>query len=57
MKYADHNDQHYMAMSINLDTAVRNAKKYFRPLTTKDMALDEWTEADMRTQSQRIHGI
>ena len=30
-KYADYNDQHYMAMSINLDTAVRNAKKYLRP--------------------------
>ena len=42
MKYGDYNDQHYMAMSINLDTAVRNAKKYLRPLTTKDMALDEY---------------
>ena len=52
MKYADHNDQYYMAMSINLDTAVRNAKKYLRPLTTKDMALDEWTEADMRRKSK-----
>ena len=52
MKYADHNDQHYMAMSINLDTAVRNTKKYLRPLTTKDMALDEWTEADMRRKSK-----
>ena len=51
-KYADYNDQHYMAMSINLDTAVRNAKKYLRPLTTKDMALDEWTEADMRRKSK-----
>ena len=52
MKYANHNDQHYMAMSINRDTAVRNAKKYLRPLTTKDMALDEWTEADMRRKSR-----
>jgi hypothetical protein len=52
MKYADHNDQHYMAMSINLDTAVRNTKKYLRPLTTKDMAIDEWTEADMRRKSR-----
>ena len=51
-KYADYNDQHYMAMSINLSTAVRNAKKYLRPLTTKDMALDEWTEADMRRKSK-----
>ena len=41
-----------MAMSINLSTAVRNAKKYLRPLTTKDMALDEWTEADMRRKSR-----
>ena len=40
MKYADYNDQHYMAMSVNLSTAVRNAKKYLRPLTTKDMAID-----------------
>ena len=52
MKYADYNDQYYMAMSINLSTAVRNAKKYLRPLTTKDMALDEWTEADMRRKSR-----
>ena len=51
-KYADHNDQHYMAMSINLSTAVRNAKKYLRPLTTKDMALDQWTESDMRRKSK-----
>ena len=51
-KYADYNDQHYMAMSINLDTAVRNAKKYLRPLTTKDMALDQWTESDMRRKSK-----
>jgi len=51
-KYADYNDQHYMAMSINLDTAVRNAKKYLRPLTTKDMALDQQTESDMRRKSK-----
>ena len=51
-KYADHNDQHYMAMSINLSTAVRNAKKYLRPLTTKDMALDQHTESDMRRKSK-----
>ena len=44
MKYADYNDQYYMAMSINLDTAVRNAKKYLRPLTTRDMALDEYKD-------------
>tara|TARA_R110000822_G_scaffold99851_1_gene225053 strand:- start:179 stop:1093 length:915 start_codon:yes stop_codon:yes gene_type:complete len=49
MKYADHNDQYYMAMSINLDTAVRNAKKYLRPLTTRDMALDEYN--DMQRKS------
>ncbi len=51
-KYADYNDQHYMAMSINLSTAVRNAKKYLRPLTTKDMALDQHTESDMRRKSK-----
>ena len=49
MKYADYNDQRYMAMSINLDTAVRNAKKYLRPLTTRDMALDEYN--DMQRKS------
>ena len=49
MKYADYNDQYYMAMSINLSTAVRNAKKYLRPLTTKDMALDEHN--DMQRKS------
>ena len=41
-----------MAMSINLSTAVRNAKKYLRPLTTKDMALDQQTVADMRRKSK-----
>ena len=49
MKYADYNDQYYMAMSINLHTAVRNAKKYCRPLTTKVMALDK--EEDMRRKA------
>ena len=49
MKYADYNDQHYMSMSINLHTAVRNAKKYCRPLTTKVMALDK--EEDMRRKA------
>ena len=48
-KYADYNDQYYMAMSINISTAVRNAKKYLRPLTTKDMALDEHN--DMQRKS------
>ena len=52
MKYADYNDQYYMAMSINISTAVRNAKKYLRPLTTKDMALDDRTESDMRRKSK-----
>ena len=49
MKYADHNDQYYMAMSINLDTAVRNAKKYLRPLTTRDMALDEYKDVKRKS--------
>ena len=52
MKYAENKNQYNMAMSINLSTAVRNAKKYLRPLTTKDMALDEWTENDMRRKSK-----
>ena len=51
MKYADYNDQHYMAMSVNLSTAVRNAKKYLRPLTTKDMAIDEYDK--MRKLSEK----
>ena len=49
MKYAEHNDQYSMAMSINLDTAVRNAKKYFRPISTRDMALHK--EGDMRLKA------
>ena len=49
MKYAEHNDQYSMAMSINLDTAVRNAKKYFRPVSTRDMALHK--EEDMRRKA------
>jgi len=49
MKYADYNDQYYMAMSVNLDTAVRNAKKYLRPLTTRDMALDEYKDVKRKS--------
>tara|TARA_Y100001972_G_scaffold112706_1_gene146675 strand:- start:305 stop:1207 length:903 start_codon:yes stop_codon:yes gene_type:complete len=43
-KYGDYNDQYHMAMSVNLNTAVRNAKKYLRPLSTSDMALEKYDE-------------
>lgn len=37
-KYADYNDQHYMKMSINLDAAVRNAKRYLRIYSPQELA-------------------
>jgi len=43
-KYGDYNDQYHMAMSVNLNTAVRNAKKYLRPLSTSDMAIEKYNE-------------
>ena len=50
-KYGDYNDQYHMAMSVNLNTAVRNAKKYLRPLSTSDMALEKYSE--MLTHSEK----
>ena len=50
-KYGDYNDQYHMAMSVNLNTAVRNAKKYLRPLSTSDMALEKYSE--MITHSEK----
>ena len=50
-KYGDYNDQYHMAMSVNLNTAVRNAKKYLRPLSTSDMALEKYDE--MITHSEK----
>ena len=37
-KYTTYNDQHFMAMSTNIDTALRNVKKYIRPYAPVDMA-------------------
>ena len=37
-KYSDYNDQHNMAMSTNIDTALRNVKKYIRPYNPVEMA-------------------
>ena len=50
-KYGDYNDQYHMAMSVNLNTAVRNAKKYLRPLSTSDMAIEKYSE--MLTHSEK----
>ena len=50
-KYGDYNDQYHMAMSVNLNTAVRNAKKYLRPLSTSDMAIEKYNE--MLTHSEK----
>ena len=50
-KYGEYNDQYHMAMSVNLNTAVRNAKKYLRPLSTSDMALEKYDE--MITHSEK----
>ena len=41
-KYDQYSDQHYMAASINLSTAVKNAKKYLRSFTTAQLAYEEY---------------
>ena len=38
MKYGDHNDQHYMAMSLHLKDGVKNAKRYLKNFTMFDIA-------------------
>ena len=37
-KYADYNDQHFMKMSVNIDTALKSVKKYIRPYNPVEMA-------------------
>lgn len=37
-KYADYNDQHFMKMSTNIDTALKNVKTYIRPYNPVEMA-------------------
>tara|TARA_R100000808_G_C2137671_1_gene145762 strand:- start:587 stop:1591 length:1005 start_codon:yes stop_codon:yes gene_type:complete len=37
-KYGDYSWQHYCKMSTNMDTAVKNARKYLRTMTPHDMA-------------------
>jgi|VirMetMinimDraft_7_1064189.scaffolds.fasta_scaffold00737_9 hypothetical protein len=37
-KYSEWRDQYYMRMSINKDTAIRNAKKYMRVMLPRDLA-------------------
>jgi len=37
-KYADYNVQHRMKMSTNIDVALRNAKKFIRPMTPATIA-------------------
>jgi len=47
-KYADYNDQHFMKMSVNIDTALTNVKKYIRPynpVEMADMKMNEVTRA------------
>jgi len=41
-KYDKYSDQHYIAASINLSTAVKNAKKYLRSFTTAQLAYEEF---------------
>ena len=37
-KYADYRDQHYMKMSVNIDTALKSVKEYIRPYSPVEMA-------------------
>lgn len=37
-KYATHREQHHMVMASDVDKAVKNARKYFMPYTTKELA-------------------
>lgn len=44
-KYGDYNEQHYMKMSTNIDTAIRNAKKFLRPMSPQDIAATRLRDA------------
>ena len=37
-KYASYQDQHYMKMTVNIATAVRNAKRFLRNFSPREMA-------------------
>jgi hypothetical protein len=53
-KYSAYNTQHRMKMTINLDTAVKSAKKFLRPWTTQEMATSMW-EGCKRAWHQAKH--
>ena len=38
MKYSDYTDQYYMRMAVNIDTAVKHAKRFMRKYTTDEIA-------------------
>ena len=52
-KYHSGRDQRHMSMSINMDTAIRNAKKYLRNYSTEETSNVEWN--DMLTLSRKSY--
>jgi hypothetical protein len=51
-KYAEYNDQHFMKMSVNIDTALKSVKKYIRPYNPVEMA-----KMKIRDVSGAISGV
>jgi len=51
-KYSDYSDQYYMKMSINVDVAVRNAKKFIRMMPPQELA-----DSRMRDVSSAIGDV
>lgn len=44
-KYGDHNEQHYMKMSTNIDMALRNCKKFLRVYSPSEIARSRLRDA------------
>ena len=59
-KYSDYSPQYFMKMSTNIDTAVRNAKKFIRMMSPIELAqtrLKDATEAvDKVVQVEEVNG-
>ncbi len=49
-KYATYQDQHHMKMTVNIDTAVRNAKRFLRNFSPYEMARAHLAEATSKSQ-------
>jgi hypothetical protein len=49
-KYASYQDQHHMKMTVNMTTAIRNAKRFLRNFSTREMARANVRDAVSKSQ-------